>query len=185
MNWSCCHEGVSAYHRSHGCSSVDARHPATHPARARCDYAGRGGRQPVVVSRHAVHPAHRGWDDEKGEVMNIDVSHMKFTDIREDSILLSVVDRGAPYPGMVYLRPWLAYRTDLRWVDAIIERYHGGISEVECILYPDGKLEQTSISHIIAWRIDKRATHMQPLTYPGQLKPLVIDLREPVQFEMF
>jgi hypothetical protein len=102
-----------------------------------------------------------------------------------DEIPLWAVDRG-PAPKWL-LHVWLVYRTDLRWVDVTFEQPNGAYSTYACIMYPDGTCEKVGVSHQIAWRLDKKATYLQPCTYPGQLKPLVIDLREPevVQCEMF
>jgi hypothetical protein len=103
-----------------------------------------------------------------------------------DEIPLWAVDRG-PAPKWL-LHVWLVYRTDLQWVDVTFEKPNGAYSEYSCIMYPDGTCEKKGIGHHVAWRLDKKATYLQPCTYPGQLKPLVIGgLQKPevVQCEMF
>ena len=101
----------------------------------------------------------------------IDKSTLRFSGHHHTDTLLHVVDCGAPPTHA--LRPWQSHRTDLRYIMAVWECDNGGISEVPCIVYPDGRCDER-FGHFIAWRIDKKATYLQPSTYPGQLKPMPV-----------
>lgn len=101
----------------------------------------------------------------------MDTSTLQFSGHHDGDTLLYVVDCGTP--PTYAMSPWHARRTDLRYIMAVWQCANGGISEVPCIVYPDGRCDERS-GQYVAWRIDKKATYLQPSTCPGQLKPIVI-----------